>query len=115
MPRAKKDQIEKQESPRIRYYREKLARSCDERVELDRRRREIDARIVDVCVKARSEGVTTAQLASMVTILDRDGKKCRTVTRQAIEQMIKAHRGSTNGSAPQEQEAEPSVDLSVFQ
>jgi hypothetical protein len=98
-------------SPRARFYRNKIAGLCADRADLDAKRRQRDQSIADLCAKARDDGIPTGQIAKFVTILDRDGRM-KSVTRQAVEQMIRVHAAPNRGAA---HEGGVVVDVSVFE
>lgn len=74
-------------------FRRLLDEQVKVRAEAVRQEREATRAIASLCVDARREGVTMAHLAAWVKVLDPKTDELRSISRQAVDQLVAAHEG----------------------
>lgn len=55
--------------------------------------RELTESIAQLCIEARREGVVMARLAEWVKVVDPKTGELRSISRQAVDQLVAAHEG----------------------
>lgn len=76
-----------------RKFHALIAEQVAARAAAAREEQELTRNIAALCIEARHEGVIMARLAEWVKVVDPKTGALRSVTRQAVDQLVAAHEG----------------------